>query len=138
MQARSTDTTLPTLISAGAEDIAAGQAKVVALLQSIIGQQNSAAAAAEDAAEALAAIQNLQSQQAAAQQAIALSLTNSISAIQVGFKRSAPFCMSSTSCRQPLLEMLCVMTSGQPLSMLAGTTAQSPVHVSSPRHPAPV
>ena len=84
MQARATDTTLSTLISAGAEDIAAGQAKVVALLQSIIGQQNSAAAAAEDAAEALAAIRNLQSQQAAAQQAIALSLTNSISAIQVG------------------------------------------------------
>ena len=104
MQARATDTTLSTLISAGAEDIASGQAKVVALLQSIIGQQNSAAAAAEDAAEALAAIQNLQSQQAAAQQAIALSLTNSISAIQVGSACLCFACTSSTSWRQPLLE----------------------------------
>ena len=99
MQARGADTTLPTLISAGAEDIAAGQAKVVALLQSIIGQQNSAAAAAEDAAEALAAIQNLQSQQAAAQQAIALSLTNSISAIQVGSTCVALIWTWSTSWR---------------------------------------
>ena len=137
MQARATDTTLSTLISAGAEDISAGQAKVVALLQSIIGQQNSAAAAAEDAAEALAAIQNLQSQQAAAQQAIALSLTNSINAIQVG---SASFCFACTlitSWRQPLLETLHKLTSGTILSMLPGINAQSPVYASSSRQPSP-
>ena len=55
-----------------------------ALLTEIIGKQNQAAASAEQTAASLAAIQDLQAQQAQAQQDIANAVQDQITAIQVG------------------------------------------------------
>lgn len=94
LQARAQDTSLQTLINAGTTAIAQGQAQVESLLQQIIGKQNQAAAAAQQAARALAAIQDLQSQQAQAQQDIAAAVQSQVTAIQVsGFLQ--PWCPST-------------------------------------------
>ena len=72
------------LITAGRADIATGQTTVEALLNRIIGEQNTAAAAEAAAASALAAIQSLTSQQAAAAESIATAYTASLQQIEVG------------------------------------------------------
>ena len=84
LQARAEDSSLQTLISQARADIATGQAEVQALLTEIIGKQNQAAASAEQTAASLAAIQDLQAQQAQAQQDIANAVQDQITAIQVG------------------------------------------------------
>ena len=84
LQARAEDSSLQTLITQARADIATGQAEVQALLTEIIGKQNAAAAAAEQTAASLAAIQDLQAQQAQAQQDIANAVQDQITAIQVG------------------------------------------------------
>ncbi|KXZ51016.1 hypothetical protein GPECTOR_14g257 [Gonium pectorale] len=80
--ARANDKTLVDLITAGRADIAAGQAKVEAKLDEIIGKQNQALAAAEDAAKALSAIQGLAQRQVAAQKALETAVMNQLSAIK--------------------------------------------------------
>ena len=84
LQARAEDSSLQTLITQARADIATGQAEVQALLTEIIGKQNQAAASAEQTAASLAAIQDLQAQQAQAQQDIANAVQDQITAIQVG------------------------------------------------------
>ncbi|KAK9819873.1 hypothetical protein WJX72_003501 [[Myrmecia] bisecta] len=81
--ARAQDTSLTTLINAGRADIQTGQQQVETLLNQIIGKQNDAAAAAQAAANALAAIQDLQAQQVQAQQAIEAAVRNQLDAIKV-------------------------------------------------------
>lgn len=71
------------LITAGRADIATGQTTVEALLNRIIGEQNTAAAAEAAAASALAAIQSLTTQQAAAAESIATAYTASLQQIEV-------------------------------------------------------
>ena len=88
LQARAEDSSLQTLITQARADIATGQAEVQALLTEIIGKQNQAAAAAEQTAASLAAIQDLQAQQAQAQQDIANAVQDQITAIQVGLAAS--------------------------------------------------
>jgi hypothetical protein len=80
--ARADDTRLLDLIRAGRADIAAGQARVDAKLDEIIGKQNQALAVAESATAALVAIQGLQQQQLAAQQALEKAVQNQLSAIK--------------------------------------------------------
>ena len=74
---------LQALITAGRADIATGQANVEALLNKIIGEQNTAAAAEAAAASALAAIESLTSEQKAAAESIASAYSLSLQSIEV-------------------------------------------------------
>lgn len=71
------------LITAGRADIATGQTAVETLLNKIIGEQNTAAAAEAAAASALAAIESLTSEQKAAAESIASAYTASLQQIEV-------------------------------------------------------
>ena len=71
------------LITAGRADIATGQATVENLLNTIIGEQNTAAAAEAAAASALAAIESLTTEQEAAAQSIATAYSSSLTSIEV-------------------------------------------------------
>ena len=75
---------LQALITAGRADIATGQTNVEVLLNKIIGEQNTAAAAEAAAASALAAIESLTSEQAAAAESIASAYSASLQSIEVG------------------------------------------------------
>jgi len=81
-QARADDNRLIDLIAAGRQDIAAGQKSVEAKLDEIIGKQNASLRAAEQATQALSAIQGLQSQQLAALEALAQAVDRQLSAIK--------------------------------------------------------
>ena len=74
---------LQALITAGRADIATGQTTVETLLNKIIGEQNTAAAAEAAAASALAAIKSLTAEQAAAAESIASAYSASLSQIEV-------------------------------------------------------
>ncbi|PNW70325.1 hypothetical protein CHLRE_17g715300v5 [Chlamydomonas reinhardtii] len=87
-EARANDNRLIDLINAGRADIQAGQARVEAKLDEIIGKQNQALAAAEDAAKALSAIQGLAERQVAAQRALETAVTNQLSAIKTATYQS--------------------------------------------------
>lgn len=80
---RAADKTLEDLINAGRQDIKAGQERVEALLGEIIEKQNQAAAAAEQAAAALAQIQELQTQMVKSQQLVELGVQKQLQAIMV-------------------------------------------------------
>ena len=82
-QANAEDTSLEALITAGRADIATGQATVETLLEKIIGEQDTAAAAEAAAASALAAIESLTTQQEAAAADIASAYTASLTSIEV-------------------------------------------------------
>ena len=75
------------LITAGRADIATGQTTVETLLNKIIGEQNTAAAAEAAAASALAAIESLTSEQQAAAESIANAYTASLQQIEVNHIR---------------------------------------------------
>lgn len=81
-EARANDNRLIDLIQAGRQDIAAGQARVEAKLDEIIGKQNASLAAAEAATAALNAIQGLAQRQLAAQQALEKAVQNQLTAIK--------------------------------------------------------
>ena len=83
VKANAQDTSLEALITAGRADIATGQASVEALLEQIIGEQNTAAAAEAAAASALAAIESLTTEQEAATADIATAYTASLTSIEV-------------------------------------------------------
>lgn len=83
MKANAQDTSLEALITAGRADIATGQASVEALLEQIIGEQDTAAAAEAAAASALAAIESLTTEQEAATADIATAYTASLTSIEV-------------------------------------------------------
>lgn len=83
MQANAQDTSLAALITAGRSDIASGQSTVETLLQQIIGEQDTAAAAEAAAASALAAIASLTTQQEQATANIASAYTSSLTSIEV-------------------------------------------------------
>jgi len=81
-RARANDDTLTNLISQGRQDISNNQALIISKLDTIIGKQNQSLAAAAEASAAIASIQNLASQQAAAQQALATALQSQVTAIK--------------------------------------------------------
>ncbi|KAG2493793.1 hypothetical protein HYH03_008013 [Edaphochlamys debaryana] len=81
-EARANDNRLIDLISAGRADIQAGQARVEAKLDEIIGKQNEALAMADAAAKALSAIQGLAERQVAAQKALETAVMNQLTAIK--------------------------------------------------------
>jgi len=83
VQANAEDTSLEALITAGRADIATGQATVETLLEKIIGEQHTAAAAEAAAASALAAIESLTTEQEAATASIATAYTTSLTSIEV-------------------------------------------------------
>jgi hypothetical protein len=83
VQARATDSSLSQLINAGRDEISSGQTATLSLLQEIIGKQEAATAAAQQAAASLAAIQSLASQQSATEQSIAASTRQQLNSIQV-------------------------------------------------------
>lgn len=85
-QARANDNRLIELITAGRQDIAAGQAAVQSKLDEIIGKQQQALQAAQDAAKALSAIQDLQQKQIQAQQALETAVNNQLTAIRTATK----------------------------------------------------
>ena len=89
MQANAQDTSLSALITAGRSDIASGQSTVESLLQQIIGEQDTAAAAEAAAASALAAIASLTTQQEQATQNIATAYSSSLTSIEVRTPSSA-------------------------------------------------
>ena len=82
LQANAQDKSLQELITEGRADIATGQATVESLLNKIIGEQNTAAAAEAAAASALAAIESLTTEQQAAAQSIATAYTSSLNSIE--------------------------------------------------------
>ncbi|KAL3132313.1 hypothetical protein ABBQ32_008891 [Trebouxia sp. C0010 RCD-2024] len=84
--ANAQDTSLQALITAGRADIATGQTAVETLLNKIIGEQNTAAAAEAAAASALAAIESLTSEQKAAAESIASAYTASLQQIEVALQ----------------------------------------------------
>lgn len=122
LQARAEDSSLQALITQARNDIATGQAEVQALLTQIIGKQNQAAASAEQTAASLAAIQNLQAQQAQAQQDIANAVQDQITAIQVGLAASGVTCRLQQSGTRPqhskrwLLQYVLGLPQGRPLA----------------------
>lgn len=81
-EARANDNRLIDLIQAGRQDISAGQQRVEAKLDEIIGKQNASLAAAEEATKALSAIQGLAQKQLAAQQALEKAVQNQLTAIK--------------------------------------------------------
>lgn len=83
LQANAEDTSLEALITAGRADIATGQAAVEALLEEIIGEQDTAAAAEAAAASALAALESLTTEQEEATADIATAYTASLTSIEV-------------------------------------------------------
>ncbi|DBB14252.1 TPA: hypothetical protein ACH3X3_001198 [Trebouxia sp. C0006] len=85
--ANAEDTSLEALITAGRADIATGQATVETLLEKIIGEQDTAAAAEAAAASALAAIESLTTQQEAAAADIASAYTASLTSIEVALQQ---------------------------------------------------
>ncbi|KAA6428169.1 MAG: hypothetical protein FRX49_01765, partial [Trebouxia sp. A1-2] len=85
--ANAEDTSLEALITAGRADIATGQATVESLLNKIIGEQDTAAAAEAAAASALAAIESLTTQQEAAAASIASAYTSSLESIEVALQQ---------------------------------------------------
>ncbi len=106
VQANAEDTSLEALITAGRADIATGQATVEALLEKIIGEQDTAAAAEAAAASALAAIESLTTEQEAATASIATAYTASLTSIEV----STVSCDSASSVLSSALAILCVCT----------------------------
>lgn len=83
LQANAQDTSLAALITAGRADIASGQSTVEDLLNQIIGEQDTAAAAEAAAASALAAIASLTTQQEQATANIANAYSSSLTSIEV-------------------------------------------------------
>jgi hypothetical protein len=79
---RAKDKTLANLISAGRQDILLGQARVESLLAQIIGKQNQALAAAEQAQAAVQAISFLQDKQAEAVTAVTHATDEQLTAIK--------------------------------------------------------
>jgi hypothetical protein len=79
---RATDKTLENLINAGRQDILLGQARVESLLAQIIGKQNQALAAAEQAQAAVQAINYLQDKQAEAMTSVSHSTEEQLTAIK--------------------------------------------------------
>lgn len=73
------------LITAGRSDIASGQSTVENLLNQIIGEQDTAAAAEAAAASALAAIASLTTQQEQATANIANAYSSSLTSIEVSY-----------------------------------------------------
>lgn len=79
---RANDQTLENLIAAGRQDILLGQSRVESLLAQIIGKQNQALAAAEQAQAAVQAISLLQDKQAEALTAVTQATDRQLSAIK--------------------------------------------------------
>ena len=94
------------LITAGRADIATGQATVESLLNKIIGEQDTAAAAEAAAASALAAIESLTTEQEAAAADIATAYTSSLTSIEVSNALCNSVSTILSSARAPLMVML--------------------------------
>jgi hypothetical protein len=85
---RAADKTLQNLMSAARQDILLGQARVEGMLAQIIGKQNQALAAAEEAQAAGQAISGLQERQSAATTSVAHAVTEQLTAIKQAAQQS--------------------------------------------------